>query len=303
MGHKVLIQTVNGRPFYVISMSGLQAFKRCRKSFDLGYMRGYEAITVPEPVSRGSSIHKHLAALATGAYDVLKCVEEGDEDAAIAWAYNVAKPVPTGPRVIAVEQPFYRILVEPSGATPGVILRCTFDAAFYLDNPHDNRANAPKYVVLRDYKSFDRAPTLHVDLDFQGRIYSAFGMRYFKTPHVFFEYEHIRRTLPNVVKDKSGGKWSEAECYLNTQLIISEREADVLWEETRQVAYDLVRAIDEKRFYRTDLRGSMPHTCATCFWRHGCVAEVQMGVLDKQTAEMFYSIRPPITIPEGATIE
>lgn len=295
----MLIQTHNGKPFYVISMSGLQAFKRCRKSFDLGYMRGYEAISVPDPVSRGSSIHKHLAALATGAYDVLKCVEQGDEDAAIAWAYNVARPVPTGPRVIAIEQPFYRILVEPSGTTPGVILRCTFDAAFWLAD--ENKVN--NYVVLRDYKSFDRAPTLHVDLDFQGRIYSAFGMRYFKTPHVFFEYEHIRRTLPNVVKDKSGGKWAEDECYLNTQLIISEREADALWEETREVAYDLVRCIDEKRWYRTDLRGSSPHTCATCFWRHGCVAEVQQGTLTKETAEMFFQKRDPIMLPEGATVE
>jgi hypothetical protein len=287
-------QIVNGKPYFVISMSGLQAFKRCRKSFDLGYVRGYEAISVPEPVERGASIHRHLAALATGQeQSVITAIERGDQDAAIAWAYNVFKPVPQGERVIAVEQPFYRILIEPHDPVPGIIMRCTFDMAYRSDSA----------VVIRDYKSFDRAPTLNVDLDFQGKIYSAFGMRYFKTPHVFFEYEHIRRTLPNVPKDKSGGMWSESECYINTQLIISTREADALWLETQQVAYDLVRAIDEQRFYRTDLRGSSPHTCASCFFRNGCVAEVQQGVLDSQTAALFYAVREPVTIPEGTVVE
>lgn len=296
----MLVQTHHGRSYYVISMSGLQAFKRCRKSFDLGYMRNYEPIVTSDPVTQGASIHRHLAALATGEYDVLQKVQEGDPMAAIAWAYNANRPIPTGANVIAVEQPFYRILVEPrigvggsDKGTPGVILRCTFDLAY----------RKPPYVVLRDYKSFDRAPTLHVDLDFQARIYTAFGMRYFETPRVFFEFEHIRRTLPNVPKDKSGGKWTEDECYLNTPLIISEREADALWEETREVAYDLVRAIDEKRLYRTDLRGSGPHTCASCFFRHGCVAEVQQGTLSADTAEMFFTTRKPITIEQGAIIK
>ena len=289
----MLIQTHNGKPYYVISMSGLQAFKRCRKSFDLGYVRNYEPLKVPEPVTQGADIHRHLAAMATGAYDVLAKVEQGDEMAAIAWAYGAAKPIPTGAAVISVEDPFFRVLIEPSSnGDPGVIVRCTFDLAY----------KAGQHVVLRDYKSFDRAPTLHVDLDFQGRLYSAFGMRYFKTTHVFFEYEYIRRILPHVPRGKTGGNFTQDECYVNVQLILSEREADALWEETRECAYDLVRALVEKRLYRTDLKAG-PHACSSCFYRHGCVAEVQQGVLTKETAEMFFSTRPPITVPPNTRIE
>jgi PD-(D/E)XK nuclease superfamily len=293
-------QIVNGKPYYVLSMSALQAFKRCRKSFDLSYVRGFDAKALPQPITDGASIHQHLAAMSLGTYDVLGKVQQGDEMAAIAWAYGQARPVPSGARVVAVEQPFYHVLIEPDpfmNGYPGVIVRCTFDLAYLLTEP---RPDVQNYTVLRDYKSFDRAPTLHVDLDFQGRLYTALGMRIFKSPHVFFEYVYIRRTLPNVPKDKSGGKWSEDECYVNVQLMLSVQEADELWAETQDVARDLVRCMDEGRFYRTDLKTG-PHSCSSCLVRHGCVAEVQ-HTLTQDTIEMFYNIREPIALPPDAKI-
>lgn len=291
------IHTLNGKPYYVLSMSGISTFKRCRKAFDLGYVRGYETRDPGLPVEYGASVHRHLEALATGTYDVLSKVQEGDEMAAIAWAYNAARPIPTGEHVIGVEQPMYVVLIEPEyydgGGLKrrGVILRCTFDLAYKQNG----------WTVLRDYKTFDRAPTLHVDLDFQGRIYTAAGMRFFQTGNVYFEYEYIRRTLPNVPKDKAGKAWTDADCYVNVPLMISEREAGVLWEETQWVAHDIVATLESKRYYREDLKVG-PHACSSCFWRHGCATEIEAGALTPDAAELFYTIRPPIVIENGATI-
>ena len=284
-------QVINGNPYYIMSMSGLAAFKRCRKSFDLGYVRGYQPREVGTPVEDGRAFHEHMAALATGEYDVLGKVAEGDEMAAVAWRYNTSHPVPTGDSVLAVEAPVYIKLLAPFGGFPGVILRCTFDIAF----------RAGRWVVLRDYKTFDRAPTLHVDLDFQGRIYTAVGMRYYETADVFFEYAYVRRTMPGVPKDKAGKMWTEDDCYQTVQLNISVAEGDTLWRETQWVAQDMVKCIMEPRFYRQDLKVG-PHSCSSCFYRHGCSAEIANGTLTPETADFWYTVREPITIPLGTHI-
>lgn len=294
MSHLLQPQIIDGKYYYVVSSSALGAFKRCRKSFDLGYLRGYEARDVGQPVDDGRRFHEHMKAIVTGEYDVLARAQAGDEMAKVAWAYAQHNEMPEPGSILAVEEPVYVKLIEPFHypgkleTVPGIILRCTFDLAYRYDETR---------VVVRDYKTFDRAPTLYVDLDFQGRIYIAAAMRAFNSPKAIFEYAHVRRTPPN----EPPRRWKVSECYLLTQLIIDDDEIDRLWNETQEVAYDLVRAIGEERFYRQDLKTG-PHACSSCFWRHGCVTEIATGSLTPEEAEIFYTVRTLLTIPEGTKV-
>jgi hypothetical protein len=264
----------------VFSSSAIAAYKRCPKSYDLGYERGLEPVTIPEYVEQGASFHALMAMAAKGDYAF---PDTGDGMTDVARAYLEHKPLPEG--VLMVEEPLYTPLID------GVYLRTTFDLVY--ERPDGT-------IVGRDYKTFERAPTLDLDLDFQGRIYISALMLKFPGRPVEFEYEYVRRSVPGTKNSK--GYWTERDCYLNFPLVISRREAEDIWRETQWVAEAMLVSRETGRYWRTDLKGSSPFTCGSCFYRDLCKAELEHGQLDEQDLAILAPNRKePIELPEGVT--
>jgi hypothetical protein len=117
-------------------------------------------------------------------------------------------------------------------------------------------------------------------------------MKQFKTPKVTLEYEYVRRTRPNIPKDKAGKCWQPEECYLNFPLVISVREARSLWQESQWVVEDILAARETGRFYRVDRKGF--GGCSSCFYRELCESENQLGSLDEQTISLLATRREPL---------
>lgn len=262
----------------VFSSSAIAAFKRCPKSFQLGYEMGLvpppftkkgEAGTIKEYVFEGTEVHEELSGYANN--DILP--GKGRELMVdVAQQYLKRHPLPTD--IISAEEPAYTELM------PGVVIRTTFDLVY-------RRPNGT--VVGRDYKTFEKAPSLDLDLDFQGRIYIGALMRRFPECDVEFEYEYIRRVVPGTKNSK--GYWTEKDCYLTFPLVISRAEADTLWEETQWVAEKMLEARERNRYWRTDLKGKSPFTCGSCFYRNLCSAELEHGELTEQDLSILAPTR------------
>lgn len=263
----------------VFSSSAIAAFKRCPKSYQLGYEMGLQPDdTVKDYVHQGSNFH----ALAAAHY-TRERTDANWSDMLDVWSeYLAHQAMPEG--VLSVEAPTYSELL------PDVWVRTTFDLVY-----ERGRGEGP--IVGRDYKTFDRAPTLDLDLDFQGRFYIAALMRKYEGREVEFEYEYVRRVPPGT--KNSRGVWTPEDCYLRFPLIISRREADVVWEEAKWVVESILRAQDRNRFWRTDLKGASPHTCGSCFYRNLCKAELEHGELSEQDLAILSPNRKePITLPK-----
>jgi hypothetical protein len=175
---------------------------------------------------------------------------------------------------------------------PKVYLRTTFDLVY-----KSKADQAAGWVCGRDYKTFEKAPTLDVDRDFQGRSYIAALMQYFKTDRVRFEYEYVRRVPPGT--ESSKGVWSEEDCYITVPLVISVDEARRLWEEIQMdvgkmlIAY----AVGGAAWGRYDLKVG-PHSCRSCFYKNLCALDFA-GTLDEQTMLEYANVRERPVLPEG----
>ena len=262
----------------VLSSSAIAAYKRCPKSYELGYVMGLEPFgTSTTALEQGSEVHRMLAEATCGAF-VLDGVGMGE----VVDTYLAVNHLPN--KILHVEEPVYTEIL------PGVYIRTTFDLVYEREDG---------VIVGRDYKTFDRAPSLDIDLDFQGRIYIAALMRKYPGRDVEFEYEYIRRVPPGTKNSK--GVWSNEECYLNIPLVISKQEAEQLWTETQWVVEKMLADEERHQFARHDLKVG-PHSCGSCFFRDLCKAELQHGGLDEtDLAILAPTRREPLELPKELT--
>ena len=252
-------------------------WKRCAKAYELGYERLLDpSTTTKECVEDGKAVHKYLEEAANGTWDG---TVDGSMMSLVAAEYLKRKPLPAKGKA---EHAIYTELIPGS-----VYLRCTFDLLYRDDDG---------FIVGRDYKTFDRSPTLDVDLDFQGRIYTTVLMRKFPGHPCRFEYEYIRRVPPGT--KNSRGFWTDDECYINVPLLISEQEAEQLWKETVEVAQYILIMKERKIWPRYDLKAG-PHSCSGCFYKDLCKTELYQGELDAQTIDLLSTPRSPLVLPEG----
>src|SRR5580692_5678311 len=182
----------------VLSSSALGAFKRCPKSFELNYVRGFQTPT-NRAVEEGASFHDMIAKIALGMSQERLIAEYcGQPMLPVVLAYLKYKKLPG--IILAAEQPLYTKIL------PSVWIRTTFDMMYQL-LPDSS-------PTIRDYKTFANAPNLDVELNFQSKLYAALAKEHFglESPPRF-EFEYVRRTPPYVEKDKKGGVWTAEECY------------------------------------------------------------------------------------------
>lgn len=270
----------------VISQSALASFAYCRKQYYYGYEMLREPNLTTAAIEDGSDFHRILEYYDRNR-DLGECpsYDGAPPMLSVANAYLEHRPL-KGETIIA-ETPIYVKLLDRMAGRPEVWLRCTPDRIY----------REGKWVRWRDYKTFDKWPSMEPELDFQAKFYTAVGRKIWG-PDVMFEWEFVRRTPPNVVKDKSGGKWAVDECYHTEPFYPHQDELDILWKEAQQLAKDLVRAKAEDAFYRIPRRGAMPFTCGTCLFRKVCTADMRRGGIDEQTLELLSTKREPLAVPK-----
>lgn len=254
----------------LLSSSSIKTFKDCR----MAYRYGYELLLDPvgtegKVVGFGTAFHKAIAAIAR---DEPHVVFEPDV-ADVVGAYLKHKPLPKD--ILAVEDGFW---FTPDGF-PDVSVRCTFDLVYRREDGT---------IVVRDYKTFSKSPTLDLDLDYQGRFYLAAAMRHYGTKQVEFEYEYVRQSLTHA----NGSLWSDDEMYLTYPLVISDQEAETMWRETGFVVEDILTTRRRGSWYRSDKKGF--GGCPSCFYKNICKAENQLGRLDEQTLAILSTPRAPL---------
>jgi hypothetical protein len=278
----------------VLSSSALGAFKRCPKSFELNYVRGFQTPT-NRAVEEGASFHEMIAKAALGMPQEKLIAEYcGQAMLPVVLAYLKYKKLPGV--ILSAEQPLYTKIL------PSVWIRSTFDLMYGVADMVD--------PVIRDYKTFANAPNLDVELNFQSKLYAALAKEHFglaSPPR--FEFEYVRRTPPYVEKDKKGGVWTADECYKTWPVYVSSREADMLMAETREICKHILVVLktwepSDPRMYRVaqTTSGFSAFSCDGCFVRELCKAEASAGRLSEMQIEAnTTSIRPfPALLPKGA---
>jgi hypothetical protein len=256
----------------VLSSSAIAAYKRCPKSYDLGYRRNLRPRTTNEAVERGTDFHICMADAARGG-----ALDEGCQMAPVAQAYLAHKPLPARRDVLRIEEPLYTKM----------------NAAVWIRTTHDLVYRRGTEIIARDYKTFSRAPTLDIDLDYQAKLYIAVLMRHYETDRITWEMEYVRSSLTHA----NGTPWKPEECYSTVPLVISRMEADTVWQETEWIVEDIRRKLEDGKWYRADLKGFYPG-CSSCFWKEGCKAEIQGG-LDDQTIDLLYTRGEPLRLPNS----
>lgn len=294
---------------FVVSTSGLNAFKRCPKSYQFGYEMGLTQKTPSEPLRDGSDFHAYAAAYAAERRGDMSVKEPAVPNDAMyevfaEWARRRGAAEFDGmAKIVSVEEPQYTQLVL-NFATQ-VWLRTTFDLV-YMDTDG--------WIVCRDYKTFEKMPSIDADLDFQARGYIAALMQAYKTRKVRFEHVYIRRVPPGTPRtgkeviwvgdngatpkpytvDAKGKRtpvevWTEEECYVYESIVISPQEAKTLWSEAQVIARRILQTRQEggPAWYRVDLKGISPFTCGSCFYKGACKAEDQIGTLSPQDIDLL----------------
>lgn len=301
-------------PVIVVSMSDFMRFKRCRKSADLQLRHGLEPLADKEVMARGREFHALVEAYALAQQltvmpnvatearltKLKNMLAESDLTMKDVAEQYLTRQWNIGPEWIHyVEEPIYTLLL-PSGAawngkhdaapSPAVYLRTTFDLIY---------SDTDAWLVGRDYKTFQKASKHDNDLDFQGKIEMAVLQRKYETRSARFEYVNVRQTPPDVVKDKQGNCWTEAECYSTDDFYPSAYELDGIWRETQNVAKDLLGCLasdDPYVWYRADLKGDLPHSCGRCFVKELCKSEAMFGGLSSDTISMYARPREYVEI-------
>jgi hypothetical protein len=258
----------------VISFTDFSNFKRCRKLFDLSYLRQLSPKGDASPAMQsGTDIHKLLELEArglpwTGSAPV--------EHAEVTRAYLNRHPLPNG--IISAEEPIYLRVLGETDAQPAVYIRVTLDLIY---------TRGKKTIVGRDYKTFMTAPSFDFDLDFQGRIYSTVLWRTYPSNDIEFEWVPIRQALGRDLKGKGFVAWTEEERYPQIPpIVMSDIEYETTWRELQETTHDLIRAVLENRLYRSDLKAG-PHSCDNCHYKGACKAEYSHGELTPMDAALF----------------
>jgi hypothetical protein len=270
-------------------MSAINSFRRCPKSFDLGYERGLQPRKTNEAVEQGASFHKIIEHLTKAG----RIPEDAGPMADVVLAYVAHKPLPA--EIVTAETPTYTDIFGDRT----VYLRTTFDLVY----THE------RVIIGRDYKTFGVAPTLDLELDFQGRVYTAALKRQYGGD-VRFEYEYVRREL---FHNKKGAPdptnpWSVEESYLNFPLSTTAHEDAQTWGELQETVYDIVRKQDRAlitpyAWTRTDLKGNV-NSCKGCFYSELCKTEYAHGELTPSIIDLLAEPerRKPDTLPEAVAV-
>lgn len=251
----------------ILSMSAINTFKRCPKKFELMYVKGLEdRRPLKSSMEQGTTLHKLLE---------LKAKKEpwpADCPSMIDVAVEYLRHFPLPDNILSIDTPHLTPIYED------VVLQTSFDLV-YEENG---------ILVIRDYKSFDKSPTRNIGLDFQARTYIGAAIRIWPGYKGYrFEHEYIRRTPPNVPKDKAGNSWAPHECYIRDPIVYAEHEVVDDWEELESwVKSILANYRFNERWRRIDLKGGGYEQCTSCFVKNLCNAD-KMNSLDKQTIDLI----------------
>jgi hypothetical protein len=259
----------------VFSMSAVSTFMRCKTKYKLMYEMLLDGSKENEAMAEGTAFHSIMAEYArTGR------LEHDSPMGEVAKVYLHHRTFPRD--IVRVEEPLY---IEFSD---GVYIRGTCDLIYREDDT----------LVIRDWKTFARLPSLDADLDFQARLYIALVMRHYKTKDVRFEHEYVRKTPPGVQKDKAGSCWSPDECYINTTIVASLRETMTIIKEVSIELENLLRTRETGGYTRTNLKGGGYDSCSSCSVKEICKAELTNGELNDSLLYGISRKREPIEIPE-----
>jgi hypothetical protein len=257
---------------------------RCRKQYELSFIRNLEPKVKPEAMGKGSDFHKcaeHHFRHALNGRDSLK-LPLNNTMWPVWEEYAFINRLPAIETILSVEDPYWCDLI------PGVRLRITPDLVY----------RSGDWIVCRDWKTFSKDGEWDVDLDFQGRLYTALLRVFFKTEKVRFEYVKVRSELGRNLK--SGYvEWANAERYPEPdELIPSKAECDILLEEAQYAAREILKHSDTRQItpgalYRSPQRGFDMNSCDRCLVKEACKKDLT-GELDEQTISLLYNIREPL---------
>lgn len=290
----------------VLSSSALIAYGRCPKSFEIGYYNGWRT-KGKDCMVKGTEFHYLMQKLYQGASeDELKSIGTTGEfpemwDVFCAYRLHKGGTFPRPGAVLSVEEPLYTNLL------PNVWLRTTFDRIW-----NDNGE-----ITDDDYKTFDKAPSLDVSLDTQGRLFLCVLQKHYTDFSRFKRrYLNVRRMPPGVPKNTTQQKladagkpfesWSVDECYKDHTLRLIPGEAEVVWKEAqhraRKILFDLeTRTKDPTAevFDRVYLKGSSPYTCSGMTCRELCVKELVQGKINEiDLITCGVTVEPMPTLPK-----
>jgi hypothetical protein len=287
-----------GSESIVVSASGLALFARCRKAYELAYVK---LLDVPgtSAMADGTAFHAYAAAYARerrGDTDITEPEFPPNDamfDVFLEWVRRCgAAMLDAAEAILHVEEPLYRLFTHPNDFQ-STLLRYTPDLVYRRKDG---------WIIVVDYKTFEKAPSLDIDLDFQARLYLALvAEKYGRTveDRVLFRHVNVRRCVPGTKNSK--GVWSEDDCYIDNDILISRSEAATLLREADWKLYDLSRQVRNAPlapWYRTELKGNSPHTCGSCLYKNLCKAELIHGELTPEMIAQYAVPRKPLELPE-----
>ncbi|MDE2097399.1 MAG: PD-(D/E)XK nuclease family protein [Patescibacteria group bacterium] len=262
----------------VLSMSQFQQFRRCRKMFEYSAVRDYAPKRDSEPMQQGRDFHALVAHAATHGGALPQAWDGTMYD--VAQEYVARRGLPPQDEILAAERGYFAEIA------PAVYIRGTFDLAY----------REGKSVIVQDYKTFEKAPSLD-DGSNQGKEYVVIAATGFGVPvmDVTFRWEYVRRELGRFLKVKKGEgqvfvEWPDEDRYYRLDMIVSRLEEDTIRRELYECALDIRATIENQRFYRTWL-WTGPHGCGGCLYRDLCSTEFQHGALTPDDLAMF--TQPP----------
>lgn len=272
----VLYQNTIAEPL-VFSMSGISTWMRCKKKYQYNYEMLLDGVKENEAMAEGTAFHSIMAD-----YARTRQIKESSPMGDVARVYLENRAFPS--EIVLIEESIY---VE---FLPGVYIRGTCDLIYRSEDGT---------LVIRDWKTFARLPSLDSDLDFQARLYIALVMRHYKTSTVRFEHEYVRRTPPGVPKDKAGNCWTPDECYLTQPISVSLREVMTIVKEVTIELESLLKTRENGNYTRTNLKGGGYDACSACSVKEICKAELINGELNENILYGISKKREPIETPEN----
>jgi len=280
----------------LLSSTSLQAFKRCRKSYQLGYIKGLTPTESRGVIQFGIDFHKYaeidakmVAGIPLEDGYAEKWLERHDDPMGRVYdAYRCEFGLPAKEQILGVERAVWFRVVG------NVLLRMTYDLIY--EDEHG-------WIVDRDYKTFSKMPTIDVDLDFQGRLFMAGLAAMFPGRKIRREYHNVRQELGRELKGKGYVEWTREERYHIVPLVVSRAQLETTRREAIFVAHEIADSADrfDGPFYRTELKGDMPHACGQCFVKEACKKDLA-GQLDEQTIDLLYDVRKPFEAPDMAQV-
>lgn len=233
----------------VYSMSAISTWKRCPKKFQIQYKWLLDGLQESQALTDGTTYHKLFEQAAKG----IKWDRSQIDPNIYAVAFDCLLHNPLPANIVSADDPYY---IEVAG----VMIRYTPDLVYVRDGVY----------VIRDWKTFTMWPSYDADLDFQAHVYMALLRKHFDGARVEFEHFYVRKTPPNVPKDKKGNEWSVDECYRVDPLIVSDVELDKAYDELCWDIDTMREAGEFEQYSRTALKGGGYTDCSRCSVKEIC---------------------------------